>query len=82
MTIETVRKRGPDNERGDFLVQCDGKGCKAHLEAKDRTWQQLMTYMDAMGWCKHKVFSTWLHKCSACSGAVPIKDLAKPRIVK
>lgn len=61
MTLETIRKNDPD--KADFLVTCDHHGCKAALDAMDRTFFQAAQFIRAKGWQARKVHGSWLHYC-------------------
>jgi hypothetical protein len=57
MTIETIRRRTDD--RSDFLITCDEKGCGSALDAKDRTFQQAAAFWKARHWRCYKSFGSW-----------------------
>ena len=64
MTIETIRKRSDD--RADFLITCNETDCCRSLDAKDRTFQQAVTFLRAKGGRAYKSFGTWMHSCPPC----------------
>lgn len=62
MTITATRKHEDDTQ--DFLVECDHKGCKRHLEFREKTWRQMAdAAQHAAGWQFKKVLSSWHHYC-------------------
>jgi hypothetical protein len=65
MPIETVRKLHDD--KSDFLITCDEKGCSASVDAMDRTWKQMIRFLDALGWYRVKHFGTWMQFCPECN---------------
>jgi len=64
MTIEKTRPRADD--KGDWLVTCNEKGCRESLDAKDRHFQQAITFLRARGWRAYDSYGTWMHICDKC----------------
>ena len=63
--IEGVVKSG-DGGRSDYLVICDGRGCKASLDAMDMTFNETVALIKESGWQIRKVNGTWQHRCPKC----------------
>lgn len=61
MTLETIRKTASD--KADFLITCDHPGCKAALDAMDRSFFQATQFIRAKGWKTQKERGTWFHYC-------------------
>ncbi len=55
-----------DTGRSDFLLTCDGRDCKASLDAKDMIFGQAVVLAKQSGWRVRKVFETWQHHCPDC----------------
>jgi hypothetical protein len=61
-----------ENDTGwaDFLITCDGKGCKSSLYAKDMLFGQAVTLAKRNEWSVRKVMGTWQHHCPKCRDGV------------
>ena len=66
MTITEEFTREGYAGRNDYLICCNGKACKASLDAKDRTFGQAVVFLKAKGWKLSKEHESWFHYCPAC----------------
>jgi hypothetical protein len=62
VTLETIRKNATD--KADHLITCDHHGCKAALDAMDRSFFQATQFIRAKGWQARKERGTWFHYCT------------------
>ena len=57
-----------ENNKGgiDFLITCDGRGCKTSLDAKDMLFAEAVGLAKCKGWRIYKLYGTWQHFCCDC----------------
>ena len=69
MTMTEERRIEGYAGRNDYLIECNGKDCKASLDAKERTFGQAVIFLKAKGWKLSKEHESWFHYCPACREA-------------
>lgn len=53
-------------DRGDVVIECDGKGCHESSSEDRSNFSELWTCLKALGWKAHKSGESWFHYCPDC----------------
>ena len=53
-------------DRGDFIFECDGKGCHETIETRTGNFEAARNQWRRYGWKARKVGEDWKHFCQVC----------------